>query len=189
MLMVKQRGFTIVELLIVIVVIAILAAVTIVAYNGTRERSIDTEKAAIFDTVHKSLENFYTDNSRYPASDEMASNSDLQQLGLTQEAVVPTGCNLSWGIRLGWVSSTSCNLTYIAHPNPNGSGFQCMKPTICRHYTLSYWSKVNNYDLIPRSANDCASSIRQSRIAVRRSWVQYAPVPSTSPISLASERM
>jgi prepilin-type N-terminal cleavage/methylation domain-containing protein len=30
----KQRGFTIVELLIVIVVIGILAAITIVAYNG-----------------------------------------------------------------------------------------------------------------------------------------------------------
>lgn len=36
---VKQNGFTIVELLIVIVVIAILAAITIVAYNGIRERA------------------------------------------------------------------------------------------------------------------------------------------------------
>lgn len=33
------RGFTIVELLIVIVVIAILAAITIVAYNGIQERA------------------------------------------------------------------------------------------------------------------------------------------------------
>ncbi len=30
----KSRGFTIVELLIVVVVIAILAAITIVSYNG-----------------------------------------------------------------------------------------------------------------------------------------------------------
>src|ERR1041384_6006015 len=35
----KQKGFTIVELLIVIVVIAILAAITIVAYNGIRDRA------------------------------------------------------------------------------------------------------------------------------------------------------
>jgi prepilin-type N-terminal cleavage/methylation domain-containing protein len=35
----KQKGFTIVELLIVIVVIGILAAITIVAYNGIQERS------------------------------------------------------------------------------------------------------------------------------------------------------
>lgn len=35
----RRQGFTIVELLIVIVVIAILAAITIVAYNGIRDRA------------------------------------------------------------------------------------------------------------------------------------------------------
>jgi len=35
----KQAGFTIVELLIVIVVIGILAAITIVAFNGVQDRS------------------------------------------------------------------------------------------------------------------------------------------------------
>ena len=35
----KSRGFTIVELLIVIIVIAILAAITIVAYNGITNRA------------------------------------------------------------------------------------------------------------------------------------------------------
>jgi prepilin-type N-terminal cleavage/methylation domain-containing protein len=39
----KQTGFTIVELLIVIVVIAILAGVTIAAYNGVQERSRQTK--------------------------------------------------------------------------------------------------------------------------------------------------
>lgn len=35
----SNKGFTIVELLIVVVVIAILAAITIVAYNGITYRS------------------------------------------------------------------------------------------------------------------------------------------------------
>ncbi len=35
----KQTGFTIVELLIVVVVIAILAAITIVAFNGIQDRA------------------------------------------------------------------------------------------------------------------------------------------------------
>ncbi len=38
----QQRGFTIVELLIVVVVIAILAAITIVAYNGIQNRARDS---------------------------------------------------------------------------------------------------------------------------------------------------
>lgn len=35
----RQRGFTIVELLIVIVVVAILVAITVVAYNGVQDRT------------------------------------------------------------------------------------------------------------------------------------------------------
>jgi len=45
-------GFTIVELLIVIVVIGILAAITIVAYNGIQQRS---NNAAVIDAASKSL--------------------------------------------------------------------------------------------------------------------------------------
>lgn len=39
----KEVGFTIVELLIVIIVIAVLAAISIVAYNGIQERSQSTK--------------------------------------------------------------------------------------------------------------------------------------------------
>ena len=40
----KQSGFTIVELLIVIVIIGILAAITIVAYGGIQQRARDAQR-------------------------------------------------------------------------------------------------------------------------------------------------
>lgn len=42
----SSRGFTIVELLIVIVVIAVLAAITTVAFNGIQKRAGDSAIAS-----------------------------------------------------------------------------------------------------------------------------------------------
>lgn len=60
------NGFTIVELLIVIVVIAILATITIVAYNGIQQRARDSQRRADISTIVKALEMYYTDNGQYP---------------------------------------------------------------------------------------------------------------------------
>lgn len=51
-----QRGFTIVELLIVIVVIGILAAIVVVAYNGIQNQAYDTTVKSDLATVVKKIE-------------------------------------------------------------------------------------------------------------------------------------
>ncbi len=51
----SRSGFTIVELLIVIVVIAILAAISIVAYNGIQQRARDTQRKQDVATIVKGL--------------------------------------------------------------------------------------------------------------------------------------
>ncbi len=47
----KSQGFTIVELLIVIVIIGILAALVIVAYNGIQARASDTKRVTDMQNV------------------------------------------------------------------------------------------------------------------------------------------
>lgn len=60
------RGFTIVELLIVIVIIAILAAITIVAYNGIVEQSYKSRSVNELSSLTNAINIFYTINGRYP---------------------------------------------------------------------------------------------------------------------------
>lgn len=51
----KQSGFTIIELLIVVVVIAILAAITVVAFNGIQARSQQSKISADLAQLRKAI--------------------------------------------------------------------------------------------------------------------------------------
>jgi len=63
-----QKGFTIVELLIVIVVIGILAAITIVAFNGVQQRSQVASAKSASAQVNKALEAYHITAGVYPNS-------------------------------------------------------------------------------------------------------------------------
>ncbi len=64
----NEKGFTIVELLIVIVVIAILAAIVIVAYNGIQNRAKTTRAQTNANAVQKIAESYNADNNVYPST-------------------------------------------------------------------------------------------------------------------------
>jgi prepilin-type N-terminal cleavage/methylation domain-containing protein len=62
----RQSGFTIVELLIVIVVIAILAAITIVSFNGIQTRANNSSRVSEFSQWRKSFEIYKINTGAYP---------------------------------------------------------------------------------------------------------------------------
>ena len=64
----RSAGFTIIELLIVIVVIGILAGLVLNAFGNIQERARDTERQNDINTMHTQLELYYTENSAYPAA-------------------------------------------------------------------------------------------------------------------------
>lgn len=64
----KPSGFTIVELLIVIVIIGILAALVIVAYNGIQSRANDAAVKSDLNNFGKTMEIQKTLNGTYPTT-------------------------------------------------------------------------------------------------------------------------
>lgn len=87
----KQTGFTIVELLIVIVVIGILAAITIVAYNGVQGRANDTAIQSDLQNISKKLELYKADFGVYPAGSVQLTTLGLKASKGSYGNHMPTG--------------------------------------------------------------------------------------------------
>lgn len=64
----RNSAFTIVELLIVIVVIGILAAITIVAYNGVQTRAENTKTINAVGAYARALQSYAAINGAYPVT-------------------------------------------------------------------------------------------------------------------------
>jgi len=63
----KIRGFTVVEMIIVVIVIGLLATVTLVVYRGTQERSRYSVMQQDLSGINKALQLYFGDNSKYPS--------------------------------------------------------------------------------------------------------------------------
>ncbi len=119
----KQKGFTIVELLIVIVVIGILAAITIVAYNGVQTRAnqskIDTDMRNLRQAIdiarnQNSVALRYVTLSLSTGSGcwSKATNTDLATLNKTSDA-----CWTAYTTALSRISSVSnINVNNLVDP-------------------------------------------------------------------------
>ncbi len=81
----KQRGFTIVELLIVIIVIGILATLVLVTYAGVQAKARDSKRQTDIDAIDSHLETFYAQYGFYPTL------CDLQTIGSGFAANCNTG--------------------------------------------------------------------------------------------------
>ncbi len=70
----KKRGFTLIELMIVIAVIGILSTIAIVTYSTVQRNSRDTARDALATTLDNAFEQYYQKNGEYPPARNIVSD-------------------------------------------------------------------------------------------------------------------
>ena len=73
----KQKGFTLVELLIVIIIIGILATLVIVTFTGVQAKARDSKRQTDIGALDSHLEAFFAENGYYPTIVDLKSGSFL----------------------------------------------------------------------------------------------------------------
>ena len=73
----KQGGFTLLELLIVIVIIGILALLIIPNITSAPKKARDTKRKTDITTIRKGLEEYFVNNNVYPASSGVVGTSGV----------------------------------------------------------------------------------------------------------------
>lgn len=101
----KQTGFTIVELLIVIVIIGILAAITIVAYNGIQNRARASAAQSLAAQANKKVMAYQASEGSYPA--------DLTTAGVTDTSNLQYSVNNSGSPATYCLTATNGNVSYF----------------------------------------------------------------------------
>ena len=133
----KQQGFTIVELLIVIVVIGILAGLVITTFNGIQQKGRDTERETDIKALHSQIEAYWAQKGYYPSLTDLNDRTAttgfvaINLKGLDAEAFKdPKGTSANL------VAAPAANA--YAYAVTNSAGTTCeADSTTCAKYTLT----------------------------------------------------
>lgn len=70
----KNKGFSLIELLVVISIIGVLTTVLVMNFVGSRERARDTQKIQNLVSLKNALRMYYNDNQTYPLTEAELNN-------------------------------------------------------------------------------------------------------------------
>jgi type IV pilus assembly protein PilA len=133
-----QKGFTLIELMIVVAIIAILAAIAIPAYQDYLVRTQVSEGAVLADGAKTAVAEFYSSTGHFPANNVsagLATATSINGKYVSQVAQVSGLITASYG---GPKASSnipaSSTLLISAIPNAGSVNWTCKSTTIAAKY-------------------------------------------------------
>ncbi|WP_460045720.1 type IV pilin protein [Pseudomonas sp. S2_H01] len=110
----KQRGFTLIELMIAVAIVAILVAIAYPSYTRYVQRGYRAEGLAMLNDAVARTERFYAQNNTY-------SGATLKTIGLVADDKVTILNSASSKYQLTFVTGSSSATTYTLQIAPQGT--------------------------------------------------------------------
>jgi len=136
----RSKGFTIVELLIVIVVIAILATLVIVTFTGIQQKARDSQRQTDINALDSHIEAYYAQHGNYPTVDQLNSSSwrSTNMKGLDPEALLAPNSTTA----IDSTASTTSKYSYAPTEGSGSSASACTSTSLaddssCDTFTLT----------------------------------------------------
>ena len=140
----RQRGFTIIELIVIIVVIGILAAITLYGANRYQMDARDAKRTTSITVISEALEKYYDQNGEYPncsavgADGATVAANTLKDLNAAVLVAPQAASGVTNSLGCGTVATTANDVfQYVGdgtNPCTNSTG-------ACLRYTLRYKSE------------------------------------------------
>jgi prepilin-type N-terminal cleavage/methylation domain-containing protein len=156
----KSDGFTLIELAIVIVIIAVLASITIFTYAKVQINSRDTTRATRMASIGEALEKYYGKYGEYPSCSQMTQSGSqvAALLGIDQSILVsPTASSSTTNSITGCSHLTAGSSTDVFAYVGDGTT-ACSTGTACAQYTLEYLQESTGNTIVTVQAQHEAQS-------------------------------
>ncbi len=139
----RSRGFTIIELLVVVVIICILGTLVALASSGVRAKNRNSDRQVAVNDLQSAMETYYAKFSKYPtlanANDATFRNENFKDLKAEsfqdpRWSKDVTGCTVEAKAVLAGTPTDNCYSYQVTATD----GSSCDNVTIdCAHYTLT----------------------------------------------------
>ncbi|MEQ3440865.1 pilin [Pseudoalteromonas sp. BZP1] len=121
----NQQGFTLIELMIVVAIIGILAAIALPAYQDYTARAQASEAASLAAGVKTTIAEFYQSNGEYPDENTAPNNSDLAATGTYSSIAVAIGTGVITATMNGsGVAANLKNKKFVYTPDLSNNAFK-----------------------------------------------------------------
>lgn len=141
-----QAGFTIVELVVVIAIIAILSGVSVVTYQTLRADARDGTRSSNAAIISEALEKFYEKNGAYPSVVSIVNSQPANtgaaiaaKLGIPEDSLLMP--KMPSSTTNGIASGTTPTSNYLMYQGASASdNASCQGSSVggCERYTLRY---------------------------------------------------